>query len=596
MPRGPKNLSVGRVTLERMSDIGVDLPAPESMSRVELESDICTLAGHLAAATCRWLLLLAEFDRREAWAAWGTRSCAHWLSWRCGLGFGTAREHLRVGRALVDLPLLRAEFAAGRLSYSKVRALTRIATPALEAELVALGLGAPAGHVERIVGSYRRALDRERVPAEPRPAMLTRYWAEDGSLVVTVRVGPDDGALLVAGLDAYGALLAADTPTADPTSQPEAAVIPPQPPTPPETNDPDTSLPDAGPAPDACPALVPTPARGPVAEAEAFMAMVAAATATGPTDSSGADRFEVVLHADLDQLSAMTLDAPVDARDETPSAGPVTPTDDPASLRRGRCHLRDGPAIFPETLRRIACEARIRLLTHGPDGSPQDVGRRLRLVTAPLRRLVEERDQGRCRFPSCHRRRRLHAHHVQHWSQGGRTDLDNLILLCPFHHQLVHEHGYTISVRAGGGFSFACPDGTKIDPAPHIVGNAALHCLPAPLHTSPWITSETTTPLWWGEPVHLPEVVDGLLRGRDHAARQRADVPAGTPNVSPGYDPWSRGNHNQTEPARVEEDTQPPPCHGSHRRSHAARYLEATPRMANQGSRNQGRRQVDDQG
>lgn len=551
-------LSLGAGTLERMSDISGMPPAPESMSTVELESDICTLAGHLAAATCRWLLLLAEFDRREAWAGWGTRSCAHWLSWRCGLGFGAAREHLRVGRALVELPLLRGQFAAGRLSYSKVRALTRIATPALEPELLALALGAPAGHVERIVRSYRRALDRERPPTEPAPATLTRYWAEDGSLTVTVRVGPDDGALLLAALDAYAAVIDApvidaDTAAGTPIPQQQAAVPPPG-------AAPYPAAAGTEQEPDACAALAAPRPRGPVAEAEAFLAMVAAAAASGPTDDSGADRFQVVLHADLDQLDAMILDATAIV-DSPPAAGhppvgrrpavPAAADEDPLSLRRGRCHLRDGPAVYPETLRRLGCEARIRLIAHGPDGSPRDAGRRVRLVTAALRRLVEERDQGRCRFPSCHRRRRLHAHHVRHWSQGGRTDLDNLVLLCSFHHQLVHEHGYTVMARTGGGFGFACPDGTSIDPAPTTAGDAGLHHLTAPLHSPPWITSETTTPQWWGDPLHLTDVVDGLLLRRDHATRHGDHVPAGTRHQPADYDPWAQRSSTrtaQTEP------------------------------------------------
>ena len=85
-------------------------------------------AGHLAAATGAWLGLVAEFDRREGWAVWGVKSCAHWLSWRCGIGLVAGREHVRIARALVDLPVIRAALAEGRLSYSKARALTRVAT------------------------------------------------------------------------------------------------------------------------------------------------------------------------------------------------------------------------------------------------------------------------------------------------------------------------------------------------------------------------------------------------------------------------------------------------------------------------------------
>ncbi len=100
-----------------------------------LEAQICELAGHLAAATCRFLVLLADFDARRGWASWEMRSCAEWLSWKCQLTAGTAREHVRVARALRDLPVIRSEFGAARLSYAKVRALTRIATPDTEAGL-----------------------------------------------------------------------------------------------------------------------------------------------------------------------------------------------------------------------------------------------------------------------------------------------------------------------------------------------------------------------------------------------------------------------------------------------------------------------------
>jgi Domain of unknown function (DUF222) len=103
-----------------------------------LEAQICELAGHLTAATCRFLVLLGDFDARRGWASWEMSSCAAWLSWKCQMTAGTAREHVRVARALRVLPVIRAEFGAGRLSYAKVRALTRIATPETEAALAEL--------------------------------------------------------------------------------------------------------------------------------------------------------------------------------------------------------------------------------------------------------------------------------------------------------------------------------------------------------------------------------------------------------------------------------------------------------------------------
>jgi hypothetical protein len=111
----------------------------------ELDDEICSLAARINVATARLLLLVGEFDALEGWAGYGVKSCAHWLSWKCQLGAHAAREQVRVARALRALPLITAEFGAGRLSYAKVRALTRIATEDTEADLVELAQAATAG-------------------------------------------------------------------------------------------------------------------------------------------------------------------------------------------------------------------------------------------------------------------------------------------------------------------------------------------------------------------------------------------------------------------------------------------------------------------
>jgi len=91
-------------------------PAPLPLPIAELEAQITELAGHLNAANHRWLVLIAEFDRREGWADGSTRSCAHWLSWKCGVDLGAAREKVRVARALAALPKISAAMAGGELS------------------------------------------------------------------------------------------------------------------------------------------------------------------------------------------------------------------------------------------------------------------------------------------------------------------------------------------------------------------------------------------------------------------------------------------------------------------------------------------------
>jgi hypothetical protein len=106
----------------------------------QLAAQITELAGHLNAANHRWLVLIAEFDRRNGWSDGATQSCAHWLSWKCGLDLGAAREKVRVARAIEALPKISVAMSNGQLSYSKARALTRVATPAIEDVLLNVAL------------------------------------------------------------------------------------------------------------------------------------------------------------------------------------------------------------------------------------------------------------------------------------------------------------------------------------------------------------------------------------------------------------------------------------------------------------------------
>jgi Domain of unknown function (DUF222)/HNH endonuclease len=171
----------------------------------ELERHICGLQAHIEAATCRWLLLVAEFDQRGGWADWGYKSCAQWLSWRCSLAPGAARERVRVARALRELPLVQAAFAADELSYCKVRAITRVAVPEIESELVEIARQATGAQLEKLVRGYRSALSATLGAAQRAHERrhLTLTWEDDGSLRLTGRLRPEDGALLLAALAAH---------------------------------------------------------------------------------------------------------------------------------------------------------------------------------------------------------------------------------------------------------------------------------------------------------------------------------------------------------------------------------------------------------
>jgi Domain of unknown function (DUF222) len=169
---------------------GAEVPAAAvgEVPLERLEDEIASLAAHLAAETCRFLRLVADYDRREGYFTWGCRSCAEWLSYRCGVGLTAAREQVRVARALGELPLVAERFGRGELSYSKVRALTRVATAGCEAELVGLAAEMTAAQLERMVGLYRWHLDPDvelaRVNAVHARRFVELRHDEDGSVLI----------------------------------------------------------------------------------------------------------------------------------------------------------------------------------------------------------------------------------------------------------------------------------------------------------------------------------------------------------------------------------------------------------------------------
>ena len=170
-----------------------------------LESRITELWGHINAATAQFLALLAEFDRREGWAQHGVASCAHWLNWQCGISAGAAREKVRVARALTSLPKIAQAFGEGRLSYSKVRAVTRVATAETEDSLLNIALHGTAAHVERTVKGFRRVLrvlERDEAEAIHERRYLDCRRECDGSVRIEARLAPDVGELLLKALDA----------------------------------------------------------------------------------------------------------------------------------------------------------------------------------------------------------------------------------------------------------------------------------------------------------------------------------------------------------------------------------------------------------
>lgn len=173
-------------------DVGVPGDANNAQAEVSierLEDEITTLCAHLGAAEHRWLTAIGEFDARSGWVGIGIASCAHWLNWKCGVSLPAAHEKVRIARALRALPAISVAMARGELSYSKVRAITRVATPANESSLVRLARQGTASHVEEIVRRYRRVCRAEDTAdaAKAQRDREVRYrWDDAGNLVLNV--------------------------------------------------------------------------------------------------------------------------------------------------------------------------------------------------------------------------------------------------------------------------------------------------------------------------------------------------------------------------------------------------------------------------
>ena len=169
----------------------------------ELGEEIALLSARISSATYQLLVLLRRFDKTDGWT--GFRSCAEWLSWRTGLELGASREKVRVARSLAVLPLISESMACGELSYSKVRALTRIASPDNEEELVETAKAVTASQLERIVRGWRK-VDRQAEADRDERRRSRRYLRvhtdDDGMLVIRARLEPEAGAALQRALEA----------------------------------------------------------------------------------------------------------------------------------------------------------------------------------------------------------------------------------------------------------------------------------------------------------------------------------------------------------------------------------------------------------
>ncbi len=416
-------------------------------------------AAHLDAAMHRFLSDLRRFDDGQGWALQSAQSCAHWLAWRLGMDRGTAREHLRVARRLGELPLVDDELRRGAISYSKVRAITRVAAPATEAALIGMAQHMTANQLE---ATCRKLRMTQRQSVDPNESaehrFLSRRDREDGMTQITVVLRADEAARLFGVLDA----IAADRTIANNVSA-ETRSPPDQP-----------TRRITGHRFDRCDALME------MAERQA--------------------------RGDHPARTAVDLVVTVSA---AALAGDVaTPLD-------GIGVAADGTPLPLSTIRRLACDAGVVIVAEDEHGTPLSVGRKHRTVTGGLKRALARRDP-HCQFPGCPNSVFLEAHHIKHWTDGGTTDLVNLVNLCTHHHDLLHEHHFAID--AGRPPRFFDDVGRAIEhvparPQPANLGWPAIRAANVNLE----IREHTNLCRWDGADIEYEAAIAELCRLEDQA-------------------------------------------------------------------------------
>ncbi len=362
--------------------------APDLAPIEDLDRNILTLCKHINAATYELLVLIREFDERAGWLKCGLKNCAEWLAYRCDFSMTTALEKVRVAHALKTLPGICEAFASGELSYSKVRALTRVANKGNEEDLLVFALRSTATHVaerccelrcgsEDSIDSAARAFANRslRVRRDPHRHTMT----------ITVALPLDMGELIEKALDKA-------------------------------RDDEVLEVPDI------------TDTSWSARQADAFVNMLGTYLSGNDNNTQGNDNYLVTVHVDQSAL----------AGGEGRSALPI------------------------ESVKRLCCDSHAVVITEDDKGTPLSIGRKSRIVPTALQRAVRARDHNRCTFPGCHNKRFLHYHHIQHWSNGGETSLENLMLLCTKHHTLVHEGGFRIEKDFQDRWSFLRPDGIAV--------------------------------------------------------------------------------------------------------------------------------------
>jgi Domain of unknown function (DUF222) len=473
-----------------------DGPTPQSIADEEQRRRADGLAGRISAAAAdaarseyRLLELLGEFDAMNGIRYWNDfKSLAHWLSWACSMTPGVAREHVRVAKALRRMPRIADLFRDGRLSYSKVREVTRVVDVVDETRLAQLAMTATASQLARMISGFRSA-DGARISQQTK-RRVAWHEREDGMIDFRARLPKEEAAVLLAAMEAAKDQFGPPPPKPDPCGDEQESA----------------------------------PGVGTYSNTDALLDVARGFLGTAPEDRSGEDRTLVVVHVSAENLITDPSDVPAGTSDV--AAGTAQPSE-------AVCRIEGVGSVEAATAQKLACDNPWLGAIVDRHGKVLALGRSRRLVSKAQRRALMIRDT-MCRYPGCNQTRHLKARHVVSWILGGRTDLDNLILLCQWHHTAVHEGGVSIT-QGSEGWVFTKPDGQPCD--------------------------------WWVSDENLARHLDVALR-RSHQARRdqlaavdsfqhpdaqtiRPDGPVNLSTCTPALKPCSPSNVRRRQPTLI---------------------------------------------
>ncbi len=388
-----QNVRIAMACIEGKSELSDNTHSNDSTQGYALPQDaqcirqrLKLLSQEISSQHADLLELLVRFDDQQGWKSSGASHCAAWMNAEIGISTQLSWEYLRVGRQLQSLPTLQALFRVGKLSWSKVRLITRVADSDTEKTLCHAALDASVSEVKRLCEGYRwRDESNGEDIDDAENARAIQQWnsrsftwreASNGSTQIQLVLPPELAQAFLNSVEhCLGELGSADNSMSQ--RRADAAVL--------------------------------------MAESSLQSAGQAIATA---------DRYQVSVIVDETELTSKN--------------NPATPAKRPT--------INGAGPIARETAKRLACDCSM-IVTKTRNGEPVDIGRKSRIWPNAMARAIKERDQ-RCVWPGCDHSRHLHIHHMQHWADGGATSIDNGVCLCSHHHTLVHEGGYKVEAVA----------------------------------------------------------------------------------------------------------------------------------------------------